>query len=209
MSKLVIPNIAGLMDSGEPVCVTFEDRGAGERSNLLYCELVRKARYGRSFCVGMQRCPVGGYVFGTSEVPPHEYYLRSGRYLDMEAARRAAGSLPRVSRRYDSIRIEPLSENRGAFDILILFVIPERAMRIVQAHSYSEGAGVVIDTLGAASVCGDCTALVLERGLGMSFGCKGSRKHSGYPDSEVPVGMGFGMVKKVEEALGKIPATRD
>jgi uncharacterized protein (DUF169 family) len=207
MSKLVIPNIVGLMDSGEPVCITFEDSISGKISDLMYCELVQKARYGKSFCVTVQQCPVGAYVLGTSDNPPHDYYFRSGRYSNMEAASRASGSLPRFDRKYNSILIEPLSKNKGKFDVLILYVKPESAMRIVQAHSYSDGTRVLIDTVGAASICGDCTALPLERGLGLSFGCKGSRKHSGYQDIEVPAGIAFELVEKIEEGLEKIPPT--
>ncbi|MBN2487800.1 MAG: DUF169 domain-containing protein [Methanosarcinaceae archaeon] len=195
------------MDSGEPVCITFEDSSSGERSDLLYCELVQKARYGESFCVSVQQCPVGAYVLGISDNPPQEYYFRSGRYSNMEAASRASGSLPRVDRKYNSIRVEPLSKNKGKFDVLILYLKPESAMRIVQAHSYSDGTRVLIDTVGAASVCGDCTALPLEKGLGLSFGCKGSRKHSGYQDVEVPIGIAFELVEKIEEGLEKIPTT--
>jgi len=77
----------------------------------------------------------------------------------------------------------------------------------VQAHSYKSGARVVVDTLGAASVSGDCTALALDKGIGLSFGCKGSRKHSEYSDDELPLGIGVKFVKMIEEGLSKIPNT--
>ena len=207
MNKLRFPNIASLMDAGEPVCVTFDEDTDGEPSDLLYCEMVHKAQHGESFSMSAQGCPVGAYVLGVSDDAPHEYYLKSGRYADMQTARRASGSLPRVVKTYRSIRIEPLSVNNGKFDVLILYLKPERAMRIVQAHSYASGARVVVDTLGAASVCGDCTALAIEKGLGLSFGCKGSRKHSGYGDDEVPLGIGVEFVETIEDGLGQIPET--
>jgi len=148
-------------------------------------------------------------VLGVSDDAPHDYYLRSGRYINMQAAQRASGSLPKIVKPYRSIRIKPLSGNEEKFDVLILYVTPERAMRIVQAHSYTSGVRTVIDTLGAASVCGDCTALALEMGLGLSFGCKGSRKHSEYGDNEMPLGIRFDIVGKIEEELSRIPGTRD
>ena len=200
-------NITSLMDIGEPVCVTFDERAEGEPSDLLYCEMIQKARHGESFSVSAQSCPVGAYVLGASYSAPHDYYLKSGRYFDMHAARRASESLPRVVKPYRSIRIEPLSKNNGTFDVLILYITPERAMRIVQAYSYSSGARVVVNTLGAASVCGDCTVLALDKGIGLSFGCKGSRKHSGYSDDEVPLGIGIKFVKMIENGLSKIPNT--
>lgn len=209
MNELRFPNITSLMDIGEPVCVTFDERAVGDPSDLLYCEMTHKARHGESFSVSAQGCPVGAYVLGVSDDSPHEYYFKSGRYIDMQAARRASGSLPRVVKPYRSIKIEPLSMNNGTFDVLILYLTPERAMRIVQAHSYASGARVVVDTLGAASVCGDCTALAIEKGIVLSFGCKGSRKHSEYKDDEVPLGIGVEFVEMVEEGLGEIPGTRD
>ncbi|MPN26485.1 hypothetical protein SDC9_173910 [bioreactor metagenome] len=66
-----------------------------------------------------------------------------------------------------------------------------------------------MDTMGAASICGDCTVLALEQGIGLSFGCKGSRKHSGYKDCEVPLGISFEKIKKIEEGLSKLPDTEE
>ncbi|MBN1134867.1 MAG: DUF169 domain-containing protein [Methanosarcinaceae archaeon] len=195
------------MEIGEPVCITFEDSISGEKSNLLYCELVQKARNGECFCVSVQKCPVGAYVLGTSDKTPQEYYFKSGRYLNMEAASCASESLPRVEKKYNSILFEPLSKNKGKFSVLILYLKPESAMRLVQAYSYSDGTRVLIDTVGAASICGDCTALPLDKGFVLSFGCKGSRKHSRYQDIEVPVGIAFELVDKIEEGLGNIPST--
>ncbi|MCL7411142.1 MAG: DUF169 domain-containing protein [Methanosarcinaceae archaeon] len=202
-------NITSLMDIGEPVCVTFDEHADGEPSDLLYCEMIQKARHGESFSVSAQGCPVGAYVLSTSYGAPHDYYLKSGRYVDMHAARCASESLPRVVKTYRSIRIETLSKNSGTFDVLILYLTPEKAMRIVQAHSYTSGARVVIDTLGAASVCGDCTALALDKGMGLSFGCKGSRKHSGYSDDEVPLGIATEFIENIEKGLKEIPQTWD
>ena len=205
----ILPNITSLMDIGEPVCVTFDSHTDGEPSDLLYCEMIHKARHGESYSVSAQGCPVGAYVLGVSDDAPHEYYLKSGRYSDMQTARHASDSLPRYKMSYHSIRIEPLSVNNGKFDVLILYLTPERAMRIIQAHSYASGARVVVDTLGAASVCGDCTAMAIEKGLGVSFGCKGSRKHSGYSDDEVPLGIAAEFIENIENGLNNIPKTWD
>jgi len=201
--------IAKLMDNGEPVCVTFEKGGSGEDCDLLYCELITKARYGETFLVSSQRCPPGKYVLGESEDQPDGYYLKSGRYIDKETAANAASNLPRVSREYDRIRIEPLSKNNGTFDVMILYLRPERAMRIVQAMAYNDGERVSIDTFGAASICGDCTALADEKGIALTYGCKGSRKHSDYSDDEIPIGIRFDKAEKIEKGLKKIPETRN
>ena len=42
---------------------------------------------------------------------------------------------------------------------------------------------------------------------GISLGCKGSRKHTGYADEEVVVGIPFDIANKIDEALDKIPET--
>jgi uncharacterized protein (DUF169 family) len=231
--------LSRLMETGEPVCVTFEteheigckvgseieksiegkegkaeervadtgDEKFPEKSRFLFCELVQKARMGEEFLISGQSCSPGDYVLGFSEKSPAAYYLNSGRYRDSQAAENAALSLPRLKRRFCFIRIEPLSLNKGSFDVLILFLKPEKAMRIVQASAYSEGKRAVLDTMGAASICGDCTVLAYRHGMGLSFGCKGSRKHSGYGDSEVPLGLSFGKVAEIEEALSKLPET--
>lgn len=201
--------IAKLMEKGEPVCVTFGKGESGEDYNLLYCELITKARDGEAFLVSSQRCPPGKYVLGVTEDRPDGYYLKSGRYIDEKTAFNAASSLPRFNREYDRIRIEPLSKNSGNFDVMILYLIPEKAMRIVQAMAYNDGERLCIDTFGAASICGDCTALAYEKGIGLSYGCKGSRKHSGYSDNEIPIGIRFDKAEKIEKGLRNIPETRN
>ncbi|AKB34658.1 Protein clustered with O-phosphoseryl-tRNA(Cys) synthetase [Methanosarcina siciliae C2J] len=209
------PELRQLMETGEPVCVSFKtDKRSGkgseelpEKSGFLFCELVQKARMGEKFRISGQSCAPGDYVLGLSEKSPAGYYLQSGRYRDMQAAEKAALSLPRLKRKFCSVVIEPLSLNRDTFDVLILFLKPQEAMRIVQANAYSEGERTLMDTTGAASICGDCTALALERGIGLSFGCKGSRKHSGYEDFEVPLGIAFEKIEEIEEGLSKLPET--
>ncbi len=236
------PELKKLVETGEPVCITFEIKEGGtekglrgtvpsrrevpfqetvseekvagkgseelpRKSGFLFCELVQKARMGEKFRISGQSCSPGDYVLGLSEKSPAEYYLRSGRYINKQAAEKAALSLPRLKRNFCSILIEPLSLNKGIFDVLILFLKPERAMRVVQANAYSGGKRTLIDTMGAASICGDCTVLALEQGIGLSFGCKGSRKHSEYRDFEVPLGIAFEKIEEIEEGLSKIPET--
>ena len=203
-----IPNIVSLMDSGEPVCITFEDEN-GQDSELLYCEIVQKARYGESFLVDKQRCSAGEYVLGATEKSPADYYLHSGRYANREIAEKAASALPRVKRNYTSIRIEPLSHNAGNFDVLLLYLKPEAVMRIIQAYAYHSGGGPGFSSIGAASICGDCTATPLKSGIGLSYGCKGSRKHSHYTHDEIPVGISRDLPEKIEKGPENTQETFD
>lgn len=227
-SHSVYPELSRLMGTGEPVCVTFKtgyeiekdveekakekaaDSGNEKlpgKSGFLFCELVQKARMGEEFLISGQTCSPGDYVLGFSEKSPAAYYLSSGRYKDLQAAENAVLSLPRLKKRFCIIRIEPLSLNKGCFDVLILFLKPERAMRIVQSNAYSGGRRTVLDTMGAASICGDCTVLAYMQGMGLSFGCKGSRKHSGYRDFEAPLGLSFEKATEIEDILSKLPET--
>lgn len=200
--------IARLMEDGQPVCVTFQKGCKGEYHDLLYCEMITKARRGDKFIVRSQSCPSGKYVLGTTEKKPDAYYLSSGRYSDAEIAQKAASELPRIKKEYDHIKIEPLSESSGDIDVIILYLEPEKAMRLVQALAYNDGKRVSIDTFGAASICGDCTAIAIENGIGLSYGCKGSRKHTEYFDTEIPIGISFDTAKKIEIGLKNIPETR-
>jgi len=205
---LEIPNIVSLMDEGEPVCINFGNE-KGNSSEQLYCELVHKARYGESFHMEDQRCSAGDYVLGRTSESPADYYLKSGRYRDRETAAKAVESLPRIRKNYRSIRFEPLSSSESIPDVLVLYLRPEKAMRIIQAYAYHFGKAPEISTIGAASICGDCTTRSLTEGLGLSFGCKGSRKHSHYRDTEIPLGISGKIIEKIEEGLEKTPETFD
>ena len=202
----MFPHILALMDKGTPVSVLFSDE-EGEVSPDLYCELIQKARYGESFLIKNQGCKVGAYVLGVTEISPVDYYFNSGRYGNIDAARTATENLYRNTKKGKTIKITPFSG--GKFDIMILFLKPERAMRIIQAHAFRTGKPVEIRTGGIASICSDCTAYPLQGKIGISMGCKGSRKHSKYGDDEVVVGIPFKLAKELDEALGKIPGTYD
>ncbi|WP_235856212.1 DUF169 domain-containing protein [Methanolobus halotolerans] len=188
------------------MCITFENE-KGTSSELLYCEIVHRARYGESFLIEKQRCSAGDHILGKTSRSPADYYLRAGRYRDMETAIRAADSLLCIEKEYRSIRIEPLSVSKNDPDVFLLFLRPESAMRILQAYAYHFGKGPDTTGIGAASICCDCTARPLTQGLGMSFGCKGSRKHSDYADTEVPLGISRDIIQKIEEGLEKTPDT--
>ncbi len=192
------------MDKGSPVSVHFTQE-KGENSSLLYCELIQKARYGESFLIRTQDCKVGAYVLGENGTSPENYYFEAERYKNMPAAKRAVSSLHRLEKRQDSIKIIPYTG--GDFDILILFLKPERAMRLIQAYTFLRGDPVEIRTGGIASVCSDCTAYPVQGKPGISLGCKGSRKHTGYSDEEVVVGIPFDIANEIEETLDKIPET--
>jgi len=200
----MLRNITGLMEKGSPVAVAFRNE-EGEETTLLYCELIQKARFGNSFVIRSQGCSVCAYVFGESNLSPEDYYYRAGRYKDKAAANNASSSLHRLFNKPGATKIIPYSGND--FDILILFLKPERAMRLIQAHAYSDGKPIEFKTGGIASICSDCTVYPLQGKLGISTGCKGSRKHSKYDDEELIVGIPFELAGELDEYLGKIPGT--
>lgn len=200
----MLRHIPGLMDKGSPVSVLFAGE-IGSDSPLLYCEMIQKARYGESFQVISQGCKVGAYVLGENGTSPEDYYFDSGRYKNRQAAKRAVSSLHRLEEREGSMKITQYTG--GDFNILILFLKPERAMRLIQAYTFARGDPVEMKTGGIASVCSDCTAYPMKGNPGISPGCKGSRKHTGYADEEVVVGIPFEIAGEIEEALGKIPGT--
>ncbi len=202
--------LANLMTGGEPVCITLNDRDSiGSQSEKLFCELVLNARYGESFQISDQRCGVGSYILGADDQVPSKYYFKSGRYVSKDIAQMAAESLPRKDTSAYPIKIEPLHTNNGYFDVMILYLTPEKTMKVVQAYSYYTGERVNINTIGAASICADCTVLPVHKGLTISVGCKGSRKHTGYSDNELPVGISASTAAKIEAGLALIPNTSD
>jgi uncharacterized protein (DUF169 family) len=201
---ILLDNITGLMEKGKPVSILFCN-DPGTETPSLYCELTQRARYGDSIIITNQGCRVCEYVFGNTEKNPEEYYYNSGRYRNSEATSNAVSSLKRLKKRGRSIKISPYSGEK--FDVLILYLKPDKAMRIIQAYAYQGGKSVEIKTGGVASICSDCTAYPMKKKLGISLGCKGSRKHSKYGDDEVVLGIPFELSKDIDEALKNIPET--
>ncbi|MCL7414003.1 MAG: DUF169 domain-containing protein [ANME-2 cluster archaeon] len=203
-------NIAMLMDRGYPVGLKFTQTGPAYRTDRLFCELIQQARQGETITFSEQGCPVGAYVLGRDTSSPDEYYFNSGRYNSKESATRAAEALPRLEVRYSSIKLFSVVENTPDFDVMLLFLSPEKAMRLVQAFSYHDGQPLAFIIGGTASVCGDCTAVPANTGrMCVSLGCKGSRKHSRYGDNELIAAIPSIQFKDICEGLVAIPGTFD
>jgi uncharacterized protein (DUF169 family) len=203
-------NISELMDDGYPVGVKFINDIQAPANQTLFCELIQRARYGESVSFSEQGCPIGAYVLGRNVSRPTDYYFSSGRYKNRSSAARAAGSLPQLSTHYTSIELFALKESSIDVDVVLLFITPAKAMRFIQALSYHNGLPVDFTTGGIASVCGDCTAVPANTGqLCISFGCKGSRKHSRYADEEVIVGIPHSLLYSIQEGLKAIPGIFD
>ncbi len=214
MTRNTFTKIKELINKGEPVGIKFfddQDESDIIDSDKLFCEHIINARYGESVNIKSQRCYVGEYILGKDVDVPYDYYLKSGRYKNKDVALSAASSLPRLERDFSSILIAPISMFADGldFDVMILYLTPEKAMKVVQAYAYHTGQRSKIDTIGAGSICSDCTIIPLISGLAISMGCKGSRKHTKYDEHELPVGMSLDVANIVESGLAKIPDTHD
>lgn len=205
-----IENIISLMDSGNPVGVKFTTNGPASQTDRLFCELVQQARYGETISFSVQGCPVGAYVLGRDTPRPDEYYFTSGRYISKAAAAKAASSLPHLDRRYNFVELFPVKQDQVKFDVLLLFLNPARAMRLVQAVSYHDGHALIFINSGTASVCGECTVTPFNtKRLCLSVGCKGSRKHSRYAEDEMLAGIPQILINNINEGLAFTPGIFD
>jgi uncharacterized protein (DUF169 family) len=202
--------IPELMRRGVPVTITFNMCDDAAPSDQLYCQLVHQAREGKTSHITTQECPIGSYVLGqtcsVSELA--EYYYSRHRYKTRQAAWNLIRQLPVIKKPVSSIRIAPYPQEK--YDLLILYLTPQRAMRLLQAASYADGERITITTAGVASVCADCTAQPCNtQQLAFSLGCKGSRKHSRYEDTELIAAIPEALVERIEDALGVIPEIMD
>ncbi len=194
------------MDSGYPVGVKFSKNGPASQTDRLFCELVQQARHGETISFSVQSCPVGAYVLGRDTKKPTDYYFSSGRYISKAAADRAAGLLPQLDTQYKFVELFPVKQDQVVFDVLLLFLNPARAMRLVQAMSYYNGQPLEFSNSGTASVCGECTVTTFNtKSLCLSIGCKGSRKHSRYTENEMIAGIPHILVNDINEGLAFTP----
>lgn len=198
------------MDSGYPVGVKFTQTGPAPKTDKLFCELVQQARHSETISFSAQGCPVGAYVLGRDSPQPDEYYFSSGRYINKAAAAQAAGSLPHLDTQFNFVKLFPVKQDQVEFDVMLMFLNPARAMRLVQAMSYHNGHPLVFSNSGTVSVCGECTVTPYNtKRLCLSIGCKGSRKHSRYTEDEMVIGIPHILVNDINEGLASIPGIFD
>jgi len=203
-------NITALMDSGYPVGVKFTQTGPASETDKLFCELVQQARHGETISFSAQGCPVGAYVLGRDNPKPTDYYFSSGRYINKAAAAQAAGSLPCLDTQHNVVKLFPIKQDQVEFDVMLMFLNPARAMRLVQAMSYHNGQPLVFSNSGTVSVCGECTVTPFNtKRLCLSIGCKGSRKHSRYTEDEMVIGIPRTLVNDINVGLASIPGIFD
>jgi uncharacterized protein (DUF169 family) len=202
------------MDHGTPVTITLntqeDTKNPPMHTDQLYCQIVHQARWGKTSHITTQHCTIGKHVLGQTQPQTTlaEYYHNKKRYKTHQAAKNITQQLPTLKTTIKNIKITPYPQKN--YDLLILYLTPEKAMKLIQANSYHTGERTTINTAGVASICADCTAQPHNtQKITLSLGCKGSRKHSKYADTELIATIPKSQIKKIEEALKKIPDTHN
>jgi uncharacterized protein (DUF169 family) len=164
--------------------------------NIRHCEMVQKASQGNAFYATAeeQMCKGGAAAVGLQEAPEKvktgEFYLSTGRFSSIGAAKRTMDAIPKIDPIMYALVYAPLETANFDPDVIVIIASPAQAMKLAQALVYTLGGRVEADFSGIQSICADAVAgPFLRKTANFTLGCTGSRKFADIKDDEVIVGL--------------------
>ncbi|MBP7051021.1 MAG: DUF169 domain-containing protein [Phycisphaerae bacterium] len=157
------------------------------REPVRFCEAVCQVRQG---CIDllpeMIRCEGAKRAFGWTEGKNEGLVLHLSEKTGMKGdrARELVRKVPVLADSYAGIRV---GDCRGP-DVLVTYVRPEGAMRLVRFWEMATGRNLHVDISSIMAVCGNAVVKAhVSQSISVSFGCPDSRQHGGIRPEEMVI----------------------
>lgn len=178
-----------------------------------HCEMVFEASEGKSCYASLdeQLCRGGAAALGMCDFPEPvrtgEKYYALGRFASAGSAKHELDQVPKIDNIIDAVGYAPLKDAKFEADVIVMYLKPVQAMKLVQANGYVLGKRFNASFAGIQSLCADVVASpFINKEPNMSLGCSGSRKFTGFKPEEVVVGLtaeNLGCILNSLESLSK------
>jgi len=182
---------------------------------LYVCQAVALAKRGKTLLLTPDRCkcPDGGPILGLMRTPDrikrgeyHSSVRAFGKFASAKEARRIVSERPSFAEcSVKAVVFAPLESSPVDPDVVIVILNPEQAMWICIAATYFTGERLEFSTSGHNSLCSDCMVVPHQTGkMNISFGDYGCRGSTEICDSEMFVGIPWGLMPRIVEALERL-----
>jgi len=169
------------------------------REPVRFCEAVCQVGRGRiDLSPEMIRCEGAKRAFGWTEGKNEGLVLHLSEKTGMSAdrARELVRQVPVLADSYAGIRV---GDCTGP-DVLVTYVRPEAAMRLVRLWETATGHSLHADISSIMAVCGNAVVKAhVSQSISISFGCPDSRRHGGIQPEEMVIAVPTELLDRFRE----------
>lgn len=195
-------SLLNLTKSPVAVKLFFDEEDAAEvlpkaEDKIRHCQRIFKAANDKVSCYATleeQQCQGGAAVLGLRDWPEAletgKKYYSLGRFASRGSGIHELDQVPKVEVPIKAVGYAPLEDAKFEADVIVMYAIPEQAMRIAQANGYVLGKRFNANFAGIQSMCADVVAgPYINKEPNMSMGCDGSRGTTSVSPDELIVGL--------------------
>ena len=181
-------------------------------TRIRHCQSITAARRGNCLYIPPRRhaCPDGASIMGlipmSQKLRSGDLYLLFKKLPNIECAQKMIASRPEFEPgSYTATLVAPLEKATFEPDVVVFTLLPEQAMWLFCASTYTDGERQELHTSGYNSTCADLTVQVMKSGkMNISFGCYGARASSDVEDSEVYISIPYAKLAPLAASLQKL-----
>jgi len=166
------------------------------REPLRFCEAVCQARRGYvDLLPETIRCEGAKRAFGWTldEEEGLALHLSEKTGIDAARARELVRQVPVLADLYAGIRVGNCADP----DVLVTYVRPEAAMRLIRLWETATGHSLHADISSIMAVCGNAVVKAhVSQSISVSFGCPDSRQYGGIQPEELVVAVPTGLLDR-------------
>jgi uncharacterized protein (DUF169 family) len=182
------------------------DRDDAPSGTMRFCEAVCQAGHGRielspetTCCEGAKRA--FGWMKNRDEALALQLSEKTG--MNDARARELVRQVPVLGFPYAGIRVG----NCANADVLVTYVRPEAAMRLIRLWETATGHSLHVDVSSIMAVCGNAVVKAyMNQSISISFGCPDSRQYGGIQPEEMVVALPTGLFNRLA-GIGKSELT--
>ena len=195
----------------ESTLMMMDIKGLRQLRDTAPCHMATWARYYREEgIVGASsegvKCVWGAACCGMIKSPERlkEGYLASRFAKDSEAGKRivsSMGVLGDEKKLFDALVMAPLDLTPLEPDVVVIYLTPAQALRLVIAFSYLRGEEVRSTITGQSSLCSSIAHAFRERGMVIDIPCVGDRRFGLVQEQEMLVAFHASRMEQILEDL--------
>lgn len=176
------------------------------------CQLVAMARYlHRTASVVRENhvCALGGACIGLIKTPQRiaRGEINVGTYAkDKEAAERFQRSIQKLrdkGKRYDGVMAAPLDHMPFEPQVIVLYLTPGRATRMVHACAYHSGEGIEAKLVAEAALCSAIARVIELKKPTLGLPCAGDRRYASVREEELIFAFPSEWGERITEGLAR------
>jgi uncharacterized protein (DUF169 family) len=170
------------------------DRDSSPSGTMRFCEAVCQAGHGRiELAPEMICCEGARRAFGWMKNKDEALALHLSEKTGMsgDRARELVRQVPVLGFPYAGIRVGDCANA----DVLVTYVRPEAAMRLVRLWETATGHSLHVDVSSIMAVCGNAVVKAyMNQSISISLGCPDSRQYGGIQPEEMVVAVPTGLL---------------